>query len=29
LDEGGPITTGIAELDALEREMFSKYSKGK
>jgi hypothetical protein len=25
LDEGGPITTGIAELDALEREMFSQY----
>jgi hypothetical protein len=28
LNDGGPITTGIAEIDALEREMFSKYNKG-
>jgi hypothetical protein len=27
LDKGGPITTGIAELDELERDMFSKYGK--
>jgi hypothetical protein len=26
---GGPIETGIPEIDAIEREMFSKYSKGK